>query len=78
MPGHWGTLWMLMDASDVDVLLLLSSHLQMGNSDIERPKWGSLSLCWGRGEESVSRERVAVLNQAVFKLLVYRALCLLV
>lgn len=39
-----------MDTGGVDVLLLLSSHLQTGNSDVERPKWGSLSLCWGQGE----------------------------
>jgi len=66
------------DARDVDVLLLLSSHLQTGNWDMERPKRGSLSLCWGRGEEGVSREGAAVLKRAVFKFLVYRALRLLV
>lgn len=45
-----------MGASGVDVLLSLSSPLQMDHSDIERPKWGSRSLCWGQGEESPQRK----------------------
>lgn len=44
----WGTLWRLVDAGDIDVLLLPSSHLQTDNSDMERPKWGSVSQCWGQ------------------------------
>lgn len=78
MLGCWGTLWRLVDAGDIDVLLLPSSHLQMDKSDMERPKWGPLSQCWGQGEEGVSGEGVAVLNQAILKLLVYRELHLLV
>lgn len=58
-----------MDARDVDALLLLSSHFQMGSLDTKGPKKRSLSLCWDRGKR-VSPERAAVLNWAVFKLLV--------
>lgn len=58
-----------MDARDVDALSLLSSRFQMGNTDMEGPKKGSISPCWDRGRR-VSPERAAVLNWAVFKLLV--------